>query len=301
MASAFLSRLDAAQAPLLADGAMGTMLHTRGVAFSTCFDALNLSDPAIVAEVHHAYVEAGSDIILSNTFGANRYKLDEHGLGDQVGAINRAGVELARRVVLAAFREVFVAGDIGPLGVRLAPYGRVQVAQAREAFLEQISALVEAGPDLLVIETMTDLEEALAAVWATRAVTDLPVVASMTFTRDDRTLLGDAPPSWPGRLSRRSKSLAELLGRSSAAAADSRADARRRARRTLRSSPIPAGPNRSPGASATRRRRSTWRVHLGLQEGGRWRRGRVLRHNTRTHRATCARRFVLGSRRGAGS
>lgn len=201
MASAFLSRLDAAQAPLLADGAMGTMLHTRGVAFSTCFDALNLSDPAIVAEVHHAYVEAGSDIILSNTFGANRYKLDEHGLGDQVGAINRAGVELARRVVLAAFREVFVAGDIGPLGVRLAPYGRVQVAQAREAFLEQISALVEAGPDLLVIETMTDLEEALAAVWAARAVTDLPVVASMTFTRDDRTLLGDAPAVVARRLS----------------------------------------------------------------------------------------------------
>jgi len=180
---------------------MGTMLHTRGVTFNTCFDALNLSDPATVAEVHHAYVDAGSDVILANTFGANRYKLDEHGLRDQVDAINRAGVELARRVVLAAFREVFVAGDVGPLGVRLVPYGRVQVAQAREAFYEQMSALVEAGPDLLVIETMTDLEESLAAVWAARALTDLPVVASMTFTRDDRTLLGDAPAVVARRLS----------------------------------------------------------------------------------------------------
>ena len=201
MDNAFLRRLDDTRAPLLADGAMGTMLHARGVGFSTCFDALNLSDPASVAEVHRAYLDAGSDIILANTFGANRYKLAEHGLAERVGAINRAGVELARRVVLASFREVLVAGDVGPLGVRLAPYGRVQATQAREAFLEQIGALAEARPDLIVIETMTDLEETLAAVWAARASTDLPVVASMTFTRDDRTLLGDAPATVSRRLS----------------------------------------------------------------------------------------------------
>ena len=201
MENAFLKRLDDARAPLLADGAMGTMLHTRGVAFSTCFDALNLTEPAAVAEVHRAYLDAGSDIILTNTFGANRYKLAEHGLTERVGEINRAGVALARRVALASFREVFVAGDVGPLGVRLAPYGRVQGAQAREAFLEQIGALVEGGPDLIVIETLTDLEESLAAVWAARASTDLPVAASMTFTRDDRTLLGDAPAAVARRLS----------------------------------------------------------------------------------------------------
>lgn len=180
---------------------MGTMLNARGVAFSTCFDALNLSDPAAVAEVHRAYLDAGSDIILTNTFGANRFKLAEHGLEDRVGEINRAGVALARRVVLAVFRDVLVAGDVGPLGVRLAPYGRVQSAQAREAFLQQIGALVEGQPDLIVVETLTDLEESLAAVQAAREATDLPVVASMTFTRDDRTLLGDAPAVVARRLS----------------------------------------------------------------------------------------------------
>jgi len=189
----FLRRLADAPAPILADGAMGTMLHARGVAFNTCFDALNLTRPAMVAEVHRAYIDAGAEVILTNTFGANRYKLAEHRLADQVEQINRAGVELARRVVYASFRDVLVAGDVGPLGVRLVPYGRVQKAQAREAFAEQIGALVDAGVDLIVIETMTDLQETVEAVRAAREAGDVPVVASMTFTRDDRTLLGDAP------------------------------------------------------------------------------------------------------------
>jgi methionine synthase / methylenetetrahydrofolate reductase(NADPH) len=189
----FLSWLDTSSRPRLADGAMGTMLHARGVPFSASFDALNLSRPGLVAEVHRAFVDAGADVILTNTFGANRYKLAEHGLSAQVAEINRAGVELARRVVSASYRDVFVAGDVGPLGVRLVPYGRVQKSQAREAFVEQIAALVEAGADLIVLETLTDLQEAVEAVRAAREVCDLPVVASMTFTRDDRTLLGDAP------------------------------------------------------------------------------------------------------------
>ncbi len=201
MAERFLDRLDRAAVPLLADGAMGTMLNAHGIAFSTCFDALNVSQPASVAEVHRAYIDAGSDLILTNTFGANRYKLTEHGLADQVAEINRAGVALAHRIVAAAFRDVLVAGDIGPLGVRLAPYGRVQRSQAREAFAEQTRALAEAGVDLIVIETMTDLQETLAAVRAVHDVCDLPVVASMTFTRDDRTLLGDAPATIARRLS----------------------------------------------------------------------------------------------------
>ena len=133
-------------------------------------------------------------IIQTNTFGANRYKLARHGLEDKVAEINRAGVELARRVVLASFKDVLIAGDVGPLGVRLAPFGRVQPEQARAAFAEQIGALAEAGVDLLIIETMTDLYEIVEAIQAAREVAPhLPVVASMTFTRDDRTLLGDSP------------------------------------------------------------------------------------------------------------
>ena len=172
---------------------MGTMLNARGIGFEACFDALNVNRPELVAEIHRAYIEAGAQIILTNTFGANRYKLAEHGLEDKVVEINRAGVELARRVVLASFKEVLVAGDAGPLGVRLAPFGRVQPEQARQAFKQQISVLAAAGADLIVIETISDLYEMCEAVAAAREVSDLPVIASMTFTRDDRTLLGDTP------------------------------------------------------------------------------------------------------------
>ncbi len=205
----FLNRLASSDVPLLADGAMGTMLHARGVSFERCFDDLNRSDPAQVAEIHRAYIDAGADIILTNTFGANRYKLDEHGLEDEVAEINRAGVELAQKVVTAAFRDVLIAGDVGPLGVRLVPFGRVQLAEARAAFTEQIAALAEAGVDLIVIETMTDLYEVVEAVAAAREVCDLPVLASMTFTRDDRTLLGDSPAKVARRIH---ESGADLIG-----------------------------------------------------------------------------------------
>ncbi|HEY57417.1 MAG TPA: bifunctional homocysteine S-methyltransferase/methylenetetrahydrofolate reductase [Anaerolineae bacterium] len=190
----FLDLITRAERPILLDGAMGTMLHAKGIGFDQCFDALNLENPALVAEVHRGYIEAGAQVILTNTFGANRYRLAEHGLEDKVAAINRAGVELARRVVLASFREVLVAGDVGPLGVRLAPFGRVQPEEARAAFREQMAVLAEAGADLIVIETMSDLYEVREAVLAAREVApDLPIVTSVTFTRDDRTLLGDAP------------------------------------------------------------------------------------------------------------
>ena len=178
---------------LLADGAMGTMLHARGVGFDKCFDELNLTRPASVADVHREYIEAGAQLIITNTFGANRFKLEKHGLEEQLAEINRAGVERARRVVAASFRDVLVAGDVGPLGVRIAPFGRVQPEAARAAFAEQISALCEAGADLIVIETMSDLYEIREAIQAARQVGSLPVVASVTFTRDDRTLLGDGP------------------------------------------------------------------------------------------------------------
>ena len=178
---------------ILADGAMGTMLHSHGIGFDKCFDELNITNPAAVAEIHREYIEAGAQLIITNTFGANHFKLRKHGLEDDVKEINHKGVELAKRVISASFKEVLVAGDVGPLGVRIAPYGRVQLEEAREAFAEQIQALADAGADLIVIETMSDIYEIREAIKAAREACDLPVVASVTFTRDDRTLLGDHP------------------------------------------------------------------------------------------------------------
>jgi methionine synthase / methylenetetrahydrofolate reductase(NADPH) len=183
---------------LLSDGAMGTMLHSRGISFDVCFDELNLSNPGLVSDIHSQYLEAGANIIQSNTFGANRYKLGKHGLEKQLVAINLAGVMLAKRVAATAKRPVLVAGDVGPLGVRIAPYGRLQPEQAREAFAEQMTALLQGGVDLFIIETMVDLYEIREAIHAARDVAkkqsvNVPVIASMTFTRDDRTILGDSP------------------------------------------------------------------------------------------------------------
>ena len=180
--------------PALADGAMGTLLHEQGVSFESCFDELNLTKPGIVAGIHKSYIDAGSQIILTNTFGANRFKLDRHGLKTSIGEINSGGVDLAHRVVSASFKDVLIGGDVGPLGVRLAPFGRVQAEEARKAFKEQIAYLIDARVDLMVIETISDLFEMREAISAARELSkETPVVASMTFTRDDRTLLGDGP------------------------------------------------------------------------------------------------------------
>jgi methionine synthase I (cobalamin-dependent)/5,10-methylenetetrahydrofolate reductase len=180
---------------LLADGAMGTMLHSRGVSFDKCFDELNLSNPAAVAAIHREYIESGAQLILSNTFGANHFKLGQHGLDPQVAAINRAGVQLAKQAAAESMKDVYVAGDVGPLGVRIAPFGRVRPEQARAAFAEQIEALCTAGADLIVVETVSDIYEIQEAAKAAREVCSLPLVTSVTFTRDDRTLLGDSPSS----------------------------------------------------------------------------------------------------------
>ncbi|MCB9135755.1 MAG: bifunctional homocysteine S-methyltransferase/methylenetetrahydrofolate reductase [Anaerolineales bacterium] len=197
--TSFLTRL-ASPPPLLFDGAMGTMIHARGVGFDQCFDELNLTNPALIADIHRAYIDAGAEVVLTNTFGANRYRLARHGLENRVGDINRAGVDLARRVILASFKNLYLAGDVGPLGVRLVPFGRVQLEQARDAFREQIAALVESGVDVLLMETFSDLYEIIEAIKAAREVSDTPVIASMTFTRDDRTLLGNSPAEVAQRL-----------------------------------------------------------------------------------------------------
>ncbi len=189
----FTALLRSAENPVVFDGAMGTMLHARGESFEGCLDELNLTNPGMVAEVHRAYIEAGAQVIMTNTFGANRFKLAEHGLEDHLEEINCAGVNLAKKVVDASFKTVLIAGDVGPLGIRLAPFGRVTGEEAREVFAEQIRALAGCGVDLIVIETISDLYEMREAIRAAREVSDLPVLATMTFTRDDRTLLGDHP------------------------------------------------------------------------------------------------------------
>ncbi len=191
--NAFIQLLELNQ-PILFDGAMGTMLNQRGVDFEECFDELNLTRPSLVAGIHRDYIEAGSQVIQTNTFGANRYKLARHGLEDKVAEINTAGVQVARQAIRDSHKDALVAGDMGPLGVRLAPFGRVQPEQAREAFQEQAAALASAGADLIIVETVTDLVEVCEAIAAIRQVAPgLPIIASMTFTRDDRTLLGDDP------------------------------------------------------------------------------------------------------------
>ena len=126
---------------ILADGAMGTMLHAHGVGFEKCFDELNLTKPSAVAEIHRAYIEAGAQLIITNTFGANRFKLAKHGLEDQVIQINKASVDLAKRIVAASFKDVLVAGDVGPLGVRIAPISAASNLNRRELPLQNRSKL----------------------------------------------------------------------------------------------------------------------------------------------------------------
>lgn len=186
---------------LFSDGAMGTMLSQRLPAGLSCLDCANLSHPQIVEAIHREYIEAGADMIQTNTFGANRFKLAQHGLEDQLQQINTIGVQIARHAANASEKPVLIAGDIGPLGVRIAPFGRIQLPEAHEAFVQQASALIKAGVDLIIIETMTDLYETVEAVLAVHEVApDLPVIASMTFTRDNRTLLGDPPAKVAQRL-----------------------------------------------------------------------------------------------------
>jgi len=188
----FLERLS--KGSILADGAMGTMLYSRGAVADTCFDELNLSRPALVRNIHSDYLRAGAELIETNTFGANRFKLAEHGLAGKLSDIIRAGVFLARQAIdEAGTPDAYIAASIGPLGVRLAPFGRVKPEQAYAAFHEQIEAVCEVGVDLLILETFSDLYEIAEAIRAARDVCpDMVLVAQMTFTRDDRTLMGDS-------------------------------------------------------------------------------------------------------------
>jgi methionine synthase / methylenetetrahydrofolate reductase(NADPH) len=179
-----------AEAPLLCDGAMGTLLYARGVSLDACFDVLNLNNPRLVQAVHADYIAAGADCIETNTFGANRFKLAVHGLDGQVREINRRGAALARDVRESTGRDVYVLGSIGPSGKYLLPLGTLAASDAREAFREQAEALLEGGVDGFVVETFSDLDEVALAVAAVRAVTDVPIVAQMAFADDRTTFTG---------------------------------------------------------------------------------------------------------------
>lgn len=191
MINAFLQRL--ARGPLLGDGAMGTMLYAKGVSYERCFEELNLSQPEAVQDIHRAYIAAGAELIETNSFGGNRYRLMQHGLEREVQRLNRRAASIAREAREISGKPVFVAGSVGPLGQNLAPIGKIKLSDVRYAFREQIEALLEGGVDLLIIETMTDMAFAREAVQVARAACDLPIVAMMTFGEDGLTLDGHKP------------------------------------------------------------------------------------------------------------
>jgi homocysteine S-methyltransferase len=192
--------LDAiAQRVLVCDGAMGTMLYAKGVFLNRSFDELNVTKPELVSEVHQAYVRAGADVVETNTFGANRIKLGAFGLADEVHAINLQGAKIARQ---AAREAVYVAGAIGPLGIRIEPWGKTGGDEAEEFFREQARALLEGGVDLFVLETFRDVNEIGAAIRAVRSICDLPVVAQVTTEDDGNSLDGAAPEAFVPELER---------------------------------------------------------------------------------------------------
>ena len=194
---------------VLCDGAMGTALYSRGVFINRCYDELNLSQPDLVRAVHEEYLQAGAEIIETNTFGANAYRLERPGLKDRVADINQAGVRLARQAVQQLSEKqagvAWVAGSVGPLGVHLEPLGKTGLDEARAAFAEQIRALAAGGPgvgaDLLIIETMTALNEAEQAVLAARAeAPELPVIVLVTVDEDANCLDGSSPEAAAARI-----------------------------------------------------------------------------------------------------
>ena len=168
---------------------MGTMLYQQGVFLNRCFDELNVADPKLVRAVHDAYVEAGADFIETNTFGANRVKLSKFGLVGEVGSINRAGVLIAREAAKDA--AVLVAGAIGPLGCELTEYGPITPEIAGGMFEEQAGALVEAGADLLILETFSNAEELLIAIRAIAGLAEIPIIAQMTVNEGNETIYGE--------------------------------------------------------------------------------------------------------------
>jgi 5-methyltetrahydrofolate--homocysteine methyltransferase len=186
---AFLAKLNAG-AVLLADGAIGTMLQDKGLEAGRVPETWLFEQPGQILALHAAYIEAGSDIILTCSFGGTRFRLEGNGLADRVGEVNQRAAELARR---SAGADVFVGGDMGPTGQLLAPLGTVTAEQVARAYAEQAAGLAAGGVDFLLLETMSDLGEATAAIAGIRRVTDLPLFCTFSFDSHGRTMMGVRP------------------------------------------------------------------------------------------------------------
>jgi methionine synthase I (cobalamin-dependent)/5,10-methylenetetrahydrofolate reductase len=197
MATDLLARMK--QSPVLCDGAMGTLLYAKGIFINRCYDELNLTQPELIRGVHREYLQAGAEIIETNTFGANAVRLGRHSLGDRVRDVNLAGAQIAREA--AKSFDVWVAGSVGPLGIRIEPLGKTSFEEARAAFRDQVAALVEGGVDLLILETFGYLEELHQAMLAVRDVNPkIPVVAQVTIDEDANCLDGSTPEAFTPRL-----------------------------------------------------------------------------------------------------
>jgi methionine synthase I (cobalamin-dependent)/5,10-methylenetetrahydrofolate reductase len=189
--SSKLQRLLDPNSIIVFDGAMGTMLYSKGVFINQCYDELNVRAPDMVGEIHRKYVDAGAQVLETNSFGANRLKLTQHGLETQVRELNRAAAQVARN---AAGDRALVAGAVGPLGVRIEPYGPTSAEEAFSIFREQLEGLKQGGVDLFILETFSDLLEIEQAIRAARSVDDtLPIIAQMTIGADCRTPYGATP------------------------------------------------------------------------------------------------------------
>src|SRR6266496_2158321 len=184
---------------VLCDGAMGTWLYSKGIFINRCYDELNVSQPDLIRSVHHEYLQAGAEIVETNTFGGNSYRLERHGLGGKVREINFAGARLAKEA--AKSFDAWVAGSVGPLGIRIEPLGKVSFQEARNAFREQIAALLEGGVDLLILETFGYLEELHQAYQAARELDpNVPVIAQVTVDEEATCLDGSTPEVFGPRI-----------------------------------------------------------------------------------------------------
>src|SRR5271166_3031805 len=187
------------QGPVLCDGAMGTLLLSKGIFIDKCYDELNLSQPDLIRGIHQEYLQAGAEVIETNTFGANSFRLSKHGCADRQAEINRRGARLGREA--AKSFGALVAGAVGPLGIRIEPLGKIALSEAREAFREQITALNDEGVDLIILETFGYLEELHQGILAAREVNpDLPVVAQVTIDEDGNCLDGSSPEHYGPQL-----------------------------------------------------------------------------------------------------
>ena len=236
MAYDILARIK--HSPVLCDGAMGTLLYSKGIFINRCYDELNLSQPDLIRAIHHDYLQAGAEVIETNTFGANAFRLARHSLADKVRDVNRMGARIAREA--AKSFDVYVAGSVGPLGTRIEPLGKTSFEEARQAFREQIEALAEGGVDLLMLETFGYIEELHQAMLAAKDVgAKLPLVVQVTIDEDGNCLDGSDPETFAPRLEDWG---ADVIGCNCSVGPVAMLDAIERVR-TLTSLPLAAQPN----------------------------------------------------------